>query len=494
MKIRCTERIMDKPEITTLKQLRHGLDRKHFSSVELASLSLKSINERSDLNAFISVCGEQAMRQAEQADRLIAKGESRPLLGIPLAIKDVILTKGVRTTCASKMLENFIPPYSAAVVDKLEEGGAVIVGKTNMDEFAMGSSSENSAFGAVKNPWDKTRVPGGSSGGSAAAVAAGMVPAALGTDTGGSIRQPASFCGITGIKPTYGRVSRRGVVAYASSLDQVGVFGRCITDCAVMLQAVSGYDPGDSTSVNQPLPDFTAALGQDIKGLRIGIPKEYFTSGLNQEVADAIRAAVSSLTSLGAEIVEISLPHTEYAVASYYVIAPAEASSNLSRYDGIRYGYRASNPSDLHDLYCRSRSESFGAEVQRRILIGTFVLSSGYFDAYYLRAQKVRALIAADFKNAFERKCNLIACPAAPTTAFHIGEKTREPLQMYLSDVYTLPASLAGLPGLSLPCGFDSSNLPIGLQLIGKPWDEQLLFKVGYAYEAAAGPRPAAPL
>ncbi|NLF24171.1 MAG: Asp-tRNA(Asn)/Glu-tRNA(Gln) amidotransferase subunit GatA [Deltaproteobacteria bacterium] len=484
---------MTEPALLTLTQLRAGLDRKDFSSVELTSSCLKLIEKHADLNAFIEICEEQALAQAKHADSLLAKGETSPLLGIPLAIKDAIVTAGIRTTCASKMLQNFIPPYDATVIQKLKQEGAVIVAKNNLDEFAMGSSSENSAFGPVKNPWDKKRVPGGSSSGSAAAVAAGLVPGALGTDTGGSVRQPASFCGIVGIKPTYGRVSRYGVVAYASSLDQVGVFGRRTADCATLLQTIAGHDFKDSTSIQQPLPDFSANLETDIKGLKIGVPKEYFEEGLDPQVCDAVKAAIDKLVSLGAQACEVSLPHSQYAVAVYYIIASAEASSNLSRYDGVRYGYRASNPSDLQDLYCRSRSEAFGIEVQRRILMGTFVLSSGYFEAYYLRAQKVRTLIAEDFKRVFENDCDLIACPTAPTTAYLLGEKVQNPLQMYLGDVYTLPASLAGLPGLSLPCGFDSQRLPIGLQLIGRPWDEATLFKVAQAYENATAWKTHAP-
>ena len=469
----------------TLSEMRKGLDLKEFSSKELVEASLSAIEKHKNLNAFIEVASENARASAEESDKKLAKGESAPLLGIPVALKDMILTKGIRTTCGSKILSNFIPPYNATVTEKIKAAGAVIVGKTNQDEFAMGSSSETSHFGPVRNPWDPSKVPGGSSGGSAAAVAAGTVPLSLGTDTGGSIRQPASFCGIVGIKPTYGRVSRYGVVAYASSLDQVGPFARNVKDAALLLEILAGRCALDATSANTPVPSYTAALGRDIKGLRIGLPKEYFIPGMNKEVESSVKSAVQKLESLGAEIVEISLPTTEVALATYYIIAPAEASSNLSRYDGIRYGFRAEGTKDLKDLYCKTRSEGFGKEVRRRILIGTHVLSTGYYDAYYLKAQKVRALIAEDFKKSFKEKCDVIACPAAPSTAFTLGAKTSDPLEMYLSDVFTITVNLAGLPGMCLPCGFDGQGLPIGLQLIGKHFDEETLCKVAYAFESS---------
>jgi aspartyl-tRNA(Asn)/glutamyl-tRNA(Gln) amidotransferase subunit A len=467
----------------TISDIRCGLDSKEFTSVELTEKLLERIDKFRDLNTFIKVCSESALASARKADLLLQKGNSSPLLGIPIAVKDVILTKDIESTCASKILEGFIPPYDATVTQKLIDSGYILIGKTNMDEFAMGSSNENSAFGPAKNPWNQDHVPGGSSGGSAAAVSSRLVPAALGTDTGGSIRQPASYCGVVGLKPTYGRVSRYGVIAFASSLDQVGALTRNVRDCAVLTQIISGWDPNDSTSVRQEVPNFNALLGKDIKGIKVGIPREYFVEGLDPEVEKTVRAAISELSGLGAKVVDISLPHTSAAIATYYIIAPAEASSNLSRYDGIRYQRRAENPRDLMDLYCRSRSEGFGAEVQRRILIGTYVLSSGYYDAYYLRAQKVRKLIATDFQNAFEKECDIIACPTAPTPAFRLGENTEDPLAMYLNDIFTVPTSLAGLPALSIPCGFASSGLPIGMQLIGKPWDEETLLQTAYAYE-----------
>ncbi len=397
----------------------------------------------------------------------------------------MILTEGILTSAGSKILDNFIPPYSATCVRQLESAGAVIVGKTNMDEFAMGSSTENSAFGPTRSPWDPSVVPGGSSGGSAAAVSARQVPLALGTDTGGSIRQPASYCGICGLKPTYGRVSRYGVIAFASSLDQVGGFATNVRDLAHVTQAIAGHDPHDSTSVKVDVPDFLGVLGQSIKGLRLGVPKEYFISGLDAEVRQIVEKAIDSLAKLGAKVVEVSLPNTDAALAAYYILAPAEASSNLARYDGIRYGHRTENAESLEELYSRSRSEGFGAEVKRRILVGTYVLSAGYYDAYYLRAQKVRSLVALDFKKAFATQCDLIIAPTAPTTAFKIGDKVEDPIAMYLNDIFTIPVNLAGLPGMSIPCGISKAGLPVGLQLIGKPWDEATLFKIAAAYEAS---------
>ncbi|NDC38159.1 MAG: Asp-tRNA(Asn)/Glu-tRNA(Gln) amidotransferase subunit GatA [Proteobacteria bacterium] len=469
----------------SISELRSGLDSGAFSSVELTEQLLAKIERHKDLGAFVEISRAHALAQAAAADKRIQAKESSPLLGIPVAIKDMILTKGIRTTAASKMLSTFIPPYDATVTRKLAAAGSVMIGKTNLDEFAMGSSNETSHFGVVRNPWNQAYVPGGSSGGSACAVAAGLAPAALGTDTGGSIRQPAGFCNLVGIKPTYGRVSRYGAIAFASSLDQIGPFARNTYDAALLTEVLSGHDELDSTSVQRPVPSFTAATRRGVQGLRIGIPKEYFIKGLHPEVEAAIQTALKKLQELGASIVEISLPHTELAVAVYYVLAPAEASSNLARYDGVRYGYRTVEASSLEELYARSRSEGFGSEVKRRILVGSYVLSAGYFDAYYRKAQKVRALIAKDFTSAFASVCDVIACPTSPTPPFRIGEKTDDPIAMYLSDVFTIPLNLAGLPGLSLPCGFDSLGLPIGLQLIGKAWDEESIFAAASAYESA---------
>jgi aspartyl-tRNA(Asn)/glutamyl-tRNA(Gln) amidotransferase subunit A len=470
----------------TVSELSAGLAARKFSAMELLKAFQDRIEAGSELNAFISLTPDLAKEQALEADQRIRAGQSGPLLGIPIAVKDIISTKGYKTTCASKILENYVAPYDATVTSKLKEAGAVIVGKTNMDEFAMGSSNEHSIFGPVKNPWDTERVPGGSSGGSAAAVAARLAPLALGTDTGGSIRQPASLCSIVGLKPTYGRVSRYGVVAFASSLDQVGSFAVDVRDCARLTGVICGHDPMDSTSVSTPVPDFEKSLGQSIKGLRIGIPKEYFIPGLATEVEAAIKTAIKQFVDLGAVLVDISLPHTEAALACYYILAPAEASSNLARFDGVKYGYRAPGCSELSEMYSKSRSAGFGDEVKRRIMIGAYVLSSGYFDAYYLHASKVRTLIAKDFKDAFANKCDVILCPTSPTTAFKRGEKDEDPMAMYLNDVFTIPVNLAGLPGMSMPCGFDSKGLPIGLQLIGKPWDEETIFKAGFAYESAS--------
>jgi aspartyl-tRNA(Asn)/glutamyl-tRNA(Gln) amidotransferase subunit A len=469
----------------SVKAIRAGLDSKRFSCVELTKAALAKAERLSALNCFTQISGATALKSAEEIDKLIAAGKSAPLLGVPIGIKDVICTKGIRTTAGSKMLENFIPPYDATVVRKLTTAGTVSIGKLNMDEFAMGSSNENSAYGPVQNPWNPEYVPGGSSGGSAAAVAAGICPITLGTDTGGSIRQPAAFCGIVGLKPTYGRVSRYGVIAYASSLDQVGAFAKNVSDCALATQAICGVDPNDATSVNHPVPDFTLSLGRSINGLRVGIPKEYFIDGVAPEVKEATSKALKTLEELGAIPVEISLPHTELALSVYYILAPAEASSNLARYDGIRYGHRAQGDLDLKSLYSRSRSEGFGREVQRRILVGSYVLSSGFYDAFYVKAQKVRSLIVKDFQDAFKDSCDLIASPTTPTPPFKIGEKIDDPLTMYLNDLFTIPVNLAGLPGLSMPCGFSSNGLPIGLQLIGKPWDEATLFQVASVYEAA---------
>ncbi|MDR2678268.1 MAG: Asp-tRNA(Asn)/Glu-tRNA(Gln) amidotransferase subunit GatA, partial [Zoogloeaceae bacterium] len=447
----------------SLETLRAALAEKKISSVELARLFLERIARLNpELNAFITVDAEKTLVAARAADARIGAGNAGPLTGIPIAQKDIFCAKGWRTTCGSRMLENFIAPYDATVVKKLEQdAGMVSLGKVNMDEFAMGSSNETSYFGAVNNPWDKTRVPGGSSGGSAAAVAASLAPVATGTDTGGSIRQPAALCGLTGIKPTYGTVSRYGMIAFASSLDQGGVIGRSAEDCALVLSAMAGFDEKDSTSLERPSEHYSRHLREPREGLRIGLPQEFFKEGCAAEVMRAIEAAIAEYRKLGAEIVEVTLPHAHLSVPAYYVIAPAEASSNLSRFDGVRYGYRAPEYADLTEMYEKSRAQGFGAEVKRRILIGTYVLSHGYYDAYYLQAQRIRRLIANDFSAAFQ-KCDVILGPTSPTTAFKQGEKAADPVQMYLSDIYTIAVNLAGLPGLSLPCGFDQQNLPIG--------------------------------
>lgn len=453
-----------------------------MSSVELTKLFLKRIHEHQQkLNCFITITEETALAAAKEADQLIAKGQSGPITGIPIAHKDIFCTDGIKTSCGSKILGNFIAPYDATVVQKLKEAGTVLLGKTNMDEFAMGSSNETSFYGPVKNPWDVTRVPGGSSGGSAAAVAACLAPAATGTDTGGSIRQPASLCGITGLKPTYGRVSRFGMIAFASSLDQGGIFAKTAEDCAYLLTEMAGFDEKDSTSVDQVVPQYTQTLNNSLKGLRIGLPKEYFTEHLSVDVGNALTAAIKEYEKLGATVKEISLPHTSLSVPVYYVIAPAECSSNLARYDGVRFGYRCKEPKDLLDLYERSRSEGFGSEVKRRIMVGTYVLSAGYYDAYYLQAQKARRLIRDDFTNVF-KEVDIVLSPTTPSPAFKIGEKTSDPIAMYLSDIYTIAANLAGLPGLSLPVGL-VNGLPIGMQLIGNLFNESLLLNVAHQYQ-----------
>ena len=468
----------------TLHELHGKLKKREVSSVEVTESVFRRIAATEDrLHSYITLCHDLALSEARKADERLKQGEGSFLLGIPLALKDIFLTQGVLTTCASKILGNFVPPYDSSAVKKLKEAGAVTVGKTNMDEFAMGSSTENSAFTATRNPWRLDRVPGGSSGGSAAAVAADQCIAALGTDTGGSIRQPAGCCGIVGLKPTYGRVSRYGVIAFASSLDQVGPMTKDVADCALMLGAIAGYDPLDSTSVNVPVPNYAGFLNGDVKGLKVGIPREYFIPGMQPEVEQAVRAAIRLLEKNGIRLEEISLPHTEYAVAVYYIIATAEASSNLARYDGMKYGFRAP-ARDLTETYMKSREQGFGPEVKRRIMLGSYALSAGYYEAYYLKAQKVRALIKKDFEEAF-KKCDAIVTPTAPTTAFKIGEKTEDPLQMYLSDIFTISVNLAGLPGLSLPCGFDSEGLPIGMQIIGKHFDEATILRIGHAYEQA---------
>jgi aspartyl-tRNA(Asn)/glutamyl-tRNA(Gln) amidotransferase subunit A len=467
----------------TLHEASKRLRSRELSSQELTEAVFQRISEAEEkVQSYLTLCKDSALEQAKRADALLKAGANlNPLLGIPIAVKDNFLTLGIKTTCASKILDDFIPPYDATVVKNIRAAGAVITGKTNLDEFAMGSSTENSAFFPTRNPWDATRVPGGSSGGSAAAVAADECIASLGTDTGGSIRQPAACCGIVGLKPTYGRVSRYGIIAFASSMDQVGPLTKNVEDCALVLQAIAGHDPRDSTSADKFVPTYAAALTSDIKALRLGIPKEYFTSGMQPEVANAVRQAISQLAQHGAIVEEISLPHTEYAVAVYYIVATAEASSNLARYDGMRYGYRAP-ARDLAESYMLSREAGFGTEVKRRIILGTYVLSAGYYDAYYLKAQKVRALIKRDFDEAF-KTCDAIITPTAPTTAFKIGEKIQDPLQMYLSDLCTISVNLAGLPALSLPCGFDSQGLPVGIQMIGKHFDESTILNIAYAYE-----------
>jgi aspartyl-tRNA(Asn)/glutamyl-tRNA(Gln) amidotransferase subunit A len=470
----------------TIKEAHGLLKSKEISSVELTRAVLDRINATEGrVDAYITLAEKTAMEHALEADQKIAKGHCEALTGIPIAVKDVICTQGIQTTCASKILANFIPPYSATVIRKLRQAGAVILGKTNMDEFAMGSSTENSGFKLTRNPWDLSCVPGGSSGGSAAAVAADMCLGALGSDTGGSIRLPAAYCSTVGMKPTYGRVSRFGLVAFASSLDQIGPLTKNVADCATMLNTIAGYDSADSTSVPRDVPDFTTALQKGLNGIRVGIPGEYAaTEGMNPEVLNAVDNAVQIIEDLGAEKVAVSLPHTEYAVAVYYVIAPSEASSNLARYDGVKYGVREKDQDDLIQMYRRTRSRGFGTEVQRRIIIGTYCLSAGYYDAYYGKASQVRSLIIEDFNKAFEQ-CDVILCPVAPTPAFKIGEKVDDPLTMYLTDIFTLSANLAGIPGMSVPCGFSEQGMPIGLQLMAKHFNEEMLIKVAYNFEQA---------
>lgn len=466
----------------TVTELSAGLAAGEYSSVELTRALLDRIrNHGADLNAFITLAEETALNAAQAADAARARGEGGPLTGIPLAHKDIFCTKGVRTSCGSRMLDNFISPYDAHVVQRLADAGMICVGKTNMDEFAMGSSNETSFYGPVKNPWDPAAVPGGSSGGSAAAVAARLVPAATGTDTGGSIRQPAALCGITGLKPTYGRISRYGMIAFASSLDQAGPMARTAEDCALMLESMAGFDPRDSTSVDRDVPRYREAIGSELTGLKIGLPKEYFGEGLDPEVARVIENAIEAYRALGAEFREISLSNTHLAVPAYYVIAPAECSSNLSRFDGVRFGHRCESPRDLEDLYKRSRGEGFGAEVQRRIMVGTYALSAGYYDAYYRKAQQVRHLIRGDFLRAFN-DVDLILGPTSPTVAFNIGERSDDPVSMYLSDIYTIAVNLAGLPGMSVPAGF-AQGRPVGLQLIGNYFDEARLLNAAHRYQ-----------
>jgi aspartyl-tRNA(Asn)/glutamyl-tRNA(Gln) amidotransferase subunit A len=466
----------------TIAEARRRLTSRESSAVELTRACLDRIAAmESRLNAFITFSAREAMAQAELADKRLASADAPALCGIPLAIKDIFATRGVRTTAASRILQHFTPPYDATVISRLRAAGAVFLGKANMDEFAMGSSTENSAFGPTRNPYDLARVAGGSSGGSAAAVAADECLGSLGTDTGGSIREPASFCGVVGLKPTYSRVSRYGVIAYASSLDQVGPFAKTVRDTAIILQEIAGVDSCDSTCSARPVPDYELALTGSVQGLRVGVPREFFVEGMDAEVEQSVHSAIRQFETMGARAVEISLPHTEYAVAAYYLIATAEASANLARYDGIRYGLRADAANTL-DIYNGTRARGFGSEVKRRIMLGTFALSTGYYDAYYLKAQKVRTLIRQDFERAFEH-CDLIATPVAPTTAFKLGEKTADPLQMYLSDIFTISVNLAGLPGLALPCGYDRAGMPIGLQLIGPSFGEEIILRAGDAYE-----------
>ncbi|VAW93890.1 Aspartyl-tRNA(Asn) amidotransferase subunit A @ Glutamyl-tRNA(Gln) amidotransferase subunit A [hydrothermal vent metagenome] len=466
----------------TLKQLSDELQRKNVSSVELTQHYLERIEKfDGELNSFVTVTRDHALAQAKQADKMIAKGEAGSLTGIPVSQKDIFCTEGIKTSCGSKMLDNFISPYNATVVEKFNDAGSVMLGKLNMDEFAMGSSNETSFYGPVSNPWNTDCVPGGSSGGSAVAVAARLSPASTGTDTGGSIRQPASLCGITGLKPTYGRVSRYGMIAFASSLDQAGPITQTAEDAALLLNAMAGFDEKDSTSVEQDVPDYTADLGNDLKGLKIGLPKEYFGDGLDSKVGDVINEAIEQYKKLGAEVIDIELPNTGLSVPAYYVVAPAECSSNLSRFDGVRFGYRCEDPVDLEDLYKRSRGEGFGPEVKRRIMIGAYVLSAGYYDAYYLKAQKVRHLISDDFKQAF-KKVDVIMGPTSPNVAFNKGERDDDPIAMYLSDIYTIAANLAGLPGMSVPAGF-AHNLPVGLQVIGNYFEESRLLNVAHQFQ-----------
>jgi aspartyl-tRNA(Asn)/glutamyl-tRNA(Gln) amidotransferase subunit A len=470
--------------VPTIHEAHQLLSNKKLSSVELTKACLERIRQlEPKLHALVTVTEELALEQAQKADQLIAKGDTNPLTGVPVVIKDNMCTKGVRTTCSSKMLENFVPPYEATVVEKLNGCGAVTVGKANLDEFAMGSSTEHSAFFTTHNPWDLNRVPGGSSGGSAVSVAADETVYALGSDTGGSIRQPAGFCSVVGMKPTYGRVSRYGLVAFASSLDQIGPLTQDVTDCALVLNAIAGYDNRDSTSAPQPVPDYTQCLKTDLKGLKIGVPKEYFVAGMQAEVEKALRAAIKRLEELGAKVGEVSLPHTPHSLAVYYIIAPSEASANLARYDGVKYGFSYQETDNMWEALEKTRQFGFGDEVKRRIMLGTYALSAGYYDAYYLKAQKVRTLIRREFDLAFEKYDTLVT-PTSPSVPFKIGEKLDDPLQMYLSDVFTIPVNIAGLPAVVIPAGF-ADGLPIGMQLIGKPFGEETILKTAYAYEQA---------
>ncbi len=467
----------------TVKDIAERVRSRQQSAVEIATTTLDAVQQRDTCGAFLSVWQNAALTAARRVDERIAAGEvDLPLAGVPIALKDNFCTAGETTTCGSRILANFRPPYDAHVVERLHAAGAVIIGKTNLDEFAMGSSTENSALQATRNPWDPERVPGGSSGGSAVAVATDLVPAALGSDTGGSIRQPASLTGVVGLKPTYGRVSRYGLVAFGSSLDQIGPFTRTAKDAAIVMGVIAGHDPRDSTSVDHPVPDYAAALDRPLKGLKVGIAREYFGEGLSDEVRAVVQAGIESLHAAGAETIEVELPLMKYGIACYYIIATAEASSNLARYDGVHYGHRTANPADVIDLYASTREEGFGPEVKRRIMLGTYALSSGYYDAYYLRAMKVRTLLRQDFARAFE-KCDVICSPVSPTTAFKMGEKADDPLAMYLADVYTISVNLAGIPAISVPCGFDASRLPVGLQLMGPAFAEDLLLAVAHQYQ-----------
>ncbi|MBP1721128.1 MAG: aspartyl/glutamyl-tRNA(asn/gln) amidotransferase subunit [Deltaproteobacteria bacterium] len=471
----------------TIHELKDKIKKREISAREVADDVFKRIDAvEGKVHSYITLMREPAYEAAERADRDIREGKINALTGIPVALKDIMCTRGVKTTCGSHILHNFIPPYDATVVKKLRAAGAVFVGKANMDEFAMGSSTETSWFGVTRNPWDLERIPGGSSGGSASAVAADECVAATGSDTGGSIRQPAALCGVVGLKPTYGRVSRFGLIAFASSLDQIGPFTKDVEDCAIMMNVIAGYDPMESTSVPMEVPDYLSFIRKDIRGWTVGIPKEYFIEGIDPEVEGAVRKAITVLEGLGAKCVDISLPHTEYCLAVYYVIAPAEASSNLARYDGVKYGYRSTGSRDLLDMYKMTRSEGFGAEVKRRIMIGTYALSSGYYDAYYKKASQVRTLIKRDFQEAF-KSCDVIITPTTPTPAFRIGEKTDDPLQMYLSDIFTISTNLAGIPGISVPCGYTKSGLPIGVQFLAGHFEEGKLLQVAHAYEKHSG-------
>lgn len=470
----------------TIHELQEKIKNGEVSATQIAESVFARIDAvEEQVHSYIRLMKDEALNAAKKADEEIKKGNIKALTGIPIALKDILCTKGITTTCGSKILHNFVPPYDATVVEKLRDAGAVFVGKANMDEFAMGSSTETSYFGPTRNPWDLERIPGGSSGGSATAVAADECIASIGSDTGGSIRQPAALCGVVGLKPTYGRVSRFGLIAFASSLDQIGPFTKDVEDCAIMMNVLAGYDPRESTSVPAEVPDYRQFVGQDIKGWKVGIPKEYFIEGIDPEINAAIKKSITVVEECGGQCVDISLPHTEYCLAVYYIIAPAEASSNLARYDGVRYGHRASEVKDLLDMYKKTRLEGFGAEVKRRIMIGTYALSAGYYDAYYKKASQVRALIKRDFDEAF-KKCDVILTPTTPTPAFKIGEKTDTPLQMYLSDIFTISTNLAGIPGISVPCGFTATGLPMGVQFLAGHFEEGKLIQIASAYEKKA--------
>lgn len=470
----------------TIHELQKLIQNGEVSSMQITRSVFSRIDEVEErVHSYIRLMKDEALAAAARADEDIKKGNIRPLTGIPVALKDIVCTKGIPTTCGSNILHNFVPPYNATVVEKLSEAGAVFVGKANMDEFAMGSSTETSFFGPTRNPWDLERIPGGSSGGSATAVAADECIASIGSDTGGSIRQPAALCGVVGMKPTYGRVSRFGLIAFASSLDQIGPFTKDVEDCAIMMNVLAGYDPRESTSVKMEVPDYRQFIGRDISGWKVGIPKEYFVEGIDPEVSAAINGAIDTVKKCGGQCIDISLPHTQYSVAVYYIIAPAEASSNLARYDGVKYGFRASGERDLMEMYRKTRMEGFGEEVKRRIMIGTYALSAGYYDAYYGKASQVRALIRRDFDEAF-RECDIILTPTTPTPAFKIGEKTDDPLQMYLSDIFTISTNLAGIPGISIPCGFTAAGLPIGVQFLAGHFEEGKLLQIASAFEKNA--------